>query len=392
MAKKGRWFGILGMFLFVGMFGIVRAQAPTPTILVDLDPASGAGIRIEGLVGDNQGRLYTADLDSRRLFRISTIDGSVVTLGVLPRPASGMAFDRVGNLYMASGDRVLRIPAVALTIDTLDISSVQTFGTGLPNANGLAFDANGILYVSGGNTNRIYTVSTEGVTRTFATGFISERPDQLISTNGLAFGPDGKLYSANTGTGAIERMTVNSDGTAGPIERFATSSLLLGADGITFATNGDLYVASNERNAVVRVNEQGQAEDVAVNGNIGPLEFPASPSFVGDSLYLSNFDIPRGSNAPNDGGIGASIAKIALGVTGAPLPYAGPFAPPAVATATPLPAVTPQPAPTAAPEATAPPAGLPNTGNTRGSSRVWWGLLAIPALLAAGIFLRRRTT
>jgi sugar lactone lactonase YvrE len=197
----------------------------------------------------------------------------------------------------------------------------------VPGANGLAFDAASNLYVSGGNTGTIYVVAPDGTARTFASGFVSDRQDQRISTNGIAFGPDGKLYSANTGTGAIDRITVNADGSAGTVERFVTDQRLLGADGITFAANGDLYVAANERNAIVRVTQQGQVSDVASNGNAGPLEFPASPAFAGNTLYASSFDIPRGANAPNDPGVGASIAAIDVGVAGALLPFPGPGLP-----------------------------------------------------------------
>jgi hypothetical protein len=46
--------------------------------------------------------------------------------------------------------------------------------------------------------------------------------------------------------------------------------------------------------------------------NEGTLEFPASLHFVGNTLYVSNFDVARGVNKPNEPGIGASIVKISL--------------------------------------------------------------------------------
>jgi sugar lactone lactonase YvrE len=317
--------GALSMlFLALALISGGRAQAQAAvTIAVDLDPAATAGIRIEGLASDSQGRLYTSDLDSRRLWRYTPSTNQLETLGTMPRQGSGMAFDSQGNLYLASGDVVMRINASAIAGAELDVSGVVTYATGVPGANGLAFGPDGRLFVSGGNTGNIYVVSTNGITSTWASGFTSDREAQRISTNGLAFGPDGMLYSSNTGTGAIDRIPVNADGSAGAPQRWVTNELLIGADGITFASNGDLYVAANERNAIVRVSSDGTVTDVASNGADGPLEFPASPAFSGDSLYVSNFDIERGANAPNTGGIGASLARIAVGVTGAPLPFAG---------------------------------------------------------------------
>jgi sugar lactone lactonase YvrE len=88
---------------------------------------------------------------------------------------------------------------------------------------------------------------------------------------------------------------------------------LYGADGIAFGPKGDLYVCANERNSIVKVTSDGKVAEVAGNDNQGPLEFPASMHFVGSTLYVSNYDLPRGVNKPNEPGIGASFAKIELG-------------------------------------------------------------------------------
>ena len=332
-----RYLSLLTALTIALMIGSVRAQGSVPvSIAADLDPNSATGIRIEGLVADQAGRLYTVDLDSARFFRITPETGAVEVLATLPRPASGMAFDRAGNLYMASQDVILRIAVDRIGAADFDpAADVLTFATGVPGANGLAFDGAGNLYVSGGNTGTIYVVAPDGAVRAFVSGLVSDRQEQQISTNGLQFGLDGRLYSANTGTGAIDRIALNPDGSAGPVERFVTDPLLLGADGIVFAANGDLYVAANERNAIVRVTPAGQVSDVAVNGNAGPLQFPASPAFAGTSLYASNFDIPQGANAPADPGVGASIARVDVGVVGLPLPAASATQPTASPTMTP---------------------------------------------------------
>jgi sugar lactone lactonase YvrE len=360
--------------------GATATGTTSVTILADLDPASATGIRPEGLIADASGRLYTSDTASRRLYRLTPGSPQVTVLGTLPASATGMA---------------LRITADKLAGDSIQESDVQTFATGVTGSNGLIFDAQDRLYVSGGATGNIYVVATDGVTRTFATGLRSERQEQQISTNGLGFGPDGRLYSSNTGTGAIDRITVNADGTAGPAERWVTDPLLFGADGIAFASNGDLYVAANERNAVVRVSAGGQVSDVASNGNAGPLEFPASLAFSGSNLYASNFDIERGANSPAAPGIGASIAQLAVGVTG--------FRPPVVgeaASATAPPQVTPvavtptsgtvdhRPVTPTIVEPVITPVGMPRTG---GSDSLLWPLLAAMSglLLLVGALARR---
>jgi len=91
--------------------------------------------------------------------------------------------------------------------------------------------------------------------------------------------------------------------------------LLEGADGPAFDPQGNLWVAANERNAVVLVQPDGRAFDVQKNDSKGPLEFPTSVVFVDATAYVSNFDTPRRDNLSADGktsidGIGASIIKI----------------------------------------------------------------------------------
>jgi hypothetical protein len=190
-------------------------------------------------------------------------------------------------------------------------------------------------------------------------------------------------------------------------------------------------VAANERNAIVRVAPDGIVTDVTSNNNSGPLEFPASPAFSGNALYASNFDIARGANAPNDPGVGASIARIDVGVAGAPLPFTGatqgtpvataPAGSPTVSTGTttavaasptvpaaatttvaasPTVPSTPVPLPTAttgvqptevqpAPAPTTITPGMPSTGAGGDSALLYLMLLAVASILVVGIAARR---
>ncbi|WP_235427147.1 SMP-30/gluconolactonase/LRE family protein [Cohnella kolymensis] len=286
------------------------------SIVVDLDANNAAGMRIEGLTGDKQGRLYTSDLNSRRLIRVTPHTGAVEVLTVLPQSATGMVFDKDGNLYMASGGGpgvdgvILRVSEQELKKGSFTSDKVETFAVDVDGANGLVFDRDGNLYVSGGATGNIYVITPDGERTVWASGISADRPTQPIVVNGLAFGRDGRLYIANTSSGEINRVSIKKDGTFGAVERFAKDPLLYGADGIAFGPNGDLYVAANERNAIVKVSHSGKVTEIAGNNNEGPLEFPASLHFIGSTLYASNFDIDRGVNSPNSPGIGASIAKI----------------------------------------------------------------------------------
>ncbi|GAA4707931.1 SMP-30/gluconolactonase/LRE family protein [Brevibacillus fulvus] len=326
-----KWFGLgLAILSLSAMASSVMAADGTKnmavsqtkaqvSILTDLDPYFSTGMRIEGIIGDNQGRLYVADMDSHRLFRVSTETGKAEALTLLPRSTTGMAFDQQGNLYLASAGNpgeegvVYRISAIDLKGSWIIPNDVKVFARGVNGANGLVFDQKGNLYVSGAATGNIYVVKPDGKVTAWATGLKPERTSQPITVNGLAFGPDHRLYISNTSSGEINRVTIKADGSFGQLERFVKSPLLYGADGITFAANGDLYVAVNERNAIVKVTSKARVSDVAVNDNRGKLEFPASLHRNGNTLYISNYDQPRGVNKDNKPGIGASIAEISIG-------------------------------------------------------------------------------
>lgn len=286
------------------------------SILADLDPSTATGLRIEGVIANEDNQVFTVEMGSKKLYRIATDTGKIDTLTELPRSGTGMALDTEGNLYIASGGEeglIYRINEEDLSSAAFDSSKVVTYASGVPGANGLAFDRSGNLYVSGGATGAIYKVSSTGQVSTYASGIVPTREEQKIVVNGIAFGADGQLYVSNTSSGEVNRFAINNDGSLGQRQLVAQSPLLYGADGLNFGPDGAIYVAVNERNAIVRVSLNGQVSDIASNDNKGPLEFPASLHFVGNTLYISNFDQPRRINNPNDPGIGASIATIDFG-------------------------------------------------------------------------------
>jgi hypothetical protein len=140
-------------------------------------------------------------------------------------------------------------------------------------------------------------------------------PDRVSGNILLEFDAKGTLYVADTARGAIWKVEMQGDGKGGKPNLWAQSPLLEGADGLAFDNSGKLWVAANERNALVTVTPDGNVQQVAKNGSAGPLEFPSATVFVGNTGYISNYDVPRRDNMDANGqtardGIGASIAQI----------------------------------------------------------------------------------
>ncbi len=157
---------------------------------------------------------------------------------------------------------------------------------------------NDVLY-DAGRDRLLVTESSGGVVH--AVGLDGSRTtwldDDRLATesfgaNGITRGADGDVHVAVTRapgqTGRLLRVPVESDGAAGEATTFLDDGAIFGADGIT-ARDGEIYVAANSQNRVVRVGADGSTETVA-DAEDGPV-FPSDVLFApgtGD-LYICNF-------------------------------------------------------------------------------------------------------
>ena len=325
----------LAAALTLGGCAGMQMSSPRISILIDLDPASvDRTVIIENITADREGVLYTSDRVTGNVLRVDpklpkavvvgkiesrTIDGKKVD----PSPG-GISFDARGDLYLAVGpfSEVVRIKAADLNPAKPGIA--QTFATGVPGASGIAFDKRGNLYVSGGASGIVYSVGPNGGAAQSAAQIdknMRTLPDgktqMAIVANGLKFDTAGVLHVADTSRGAVWKVLIGADGKGGKPALLAQSALLEGADDMAFHSNGDVWVAANELNAIVSVSPAGVVKTIAKNGSQGPLEFPSALVFSGNRAYVVNFDVPRRDNMDANGttakdGVGASIAEIAL--------------------------------------------------------------------------------
>ena len=311
----------------------VQMSNPTVSILVDLDLASAERtVIVENITADRAGVLYTGDRVTGNILRIDPkspkpvvvgkIDSRTVDGRKVDASPGGISFDAKGDLYIATGpfSEVARIKAADLNPAKPGVA--QTFATGVPGANGIAFDKSGSLYVSGGASGIVYSVGTNGgvaqavaqIDRNART-LPNSTATQAIVANGLKFDAAGVLHIADTSRGAVWKVVIGADGKGAKPTLLAQSPLLEGADDMAFNSNGDVWVAANELNAIISISPAGVVKTIAKNDSKGPLEFPAALVFVGSTAYVVNFDVPRRDNLDANGttakdGIGASIAQI----------------------------------------------------------------------------------
>ena len=328
---------------------------------------------IEGMTADDLGNLYMPARAAGAgvpcpVWRVDPNSPSpvLVVVGRIPAPSPtgqctplGLAFDRVGKLYVTETDKIYSFYPDAGTPPVAGV-----FASGVPGTNGVAFDRDGNLWTSDGTTGqgrvwridasatpteifRIQPMANEvnlvagvgGVgrdVRTLPPGKITVTPtsrnaadtlgSQPLVANGLAFDSDGSLIVSDTARGALWKVSLDRGGNVqsrmGCDTTFTANTLCLenilvahplleGADGIALDRGGNIWVDANERNAVVFVTKNGkEVTEVFRNApdavtklrNGGPLEFNTSPVLSDRRFCTANLDANRRDNSPNTAG------------------------------------------------------------------------------------------
>jgi sugar lactone lactonase YvrE len=208
-----------------------------------------------------------------------------------------------GNIYVVSASFNPALSAAAVWRVSPSGGQVSLFAalpqTSIPND--LVFDPEGDLYVTDSAQGQIWKIDPAGTAQVwFSDPLLLGNPQNPIAgsplgANGIAFDRFRRhLYVANTDYGRIVRIGFHH-GHAQGIEVVASSSLLIGADGIAFDALGDLYVAVNAADRIAIVSPIG-AVYVLAEGS--PLDAPSSLVFGTrhadrHTLYLTNFAILR---------------------------------------------------------------------------------------------------
>jgi hypothetical protein len=203
----------------------------------------GRAILIDGAQGpvgvvaaQQAGLFYVAASTSNRVLKVSVLPGQSVNNGqwrtsscaVVQSPGvahpAGLALDAQGNLYIAdSGNNRIRkvgVDGIIRTVAGTDKAGFSGDGGSAVQAQlngptGVAVDATGALLIADTGNNRVRRVSPEGIITTVAgsgaKGFSGDGGTavnaQLSGPTGVAIGPDGSLYIADSGNDRIRKVS-----------------------------------------------------------------------------------------------------------------------------------------------------------------------------------------
>jgi len=168
-----------------------------------------------GIAIDVSDNLYVSTNDSSTTTAIlkfrpdgTSFGAPFATSFVSAQTLFGMAFDSIGNLYVAS--------SIGTVFKITPDGTKSTFVSGLNGAYGLTFDKGGNLYISN-STSTVYKVP---VNTTIANTFVA-----IQYPMGLAFDQSGNLYTANSTINKITKIKIDIPTT------FTFSNVLLNTPG-----------------------------------------------------------------------------------------------------------------------------------------------------------------
>jgi sugar lactone lactonase YvrE len=280
---------VAGGFVYVGTHATVRGNGGEgPSKIFRYDVATGAPLGeiiidgqalsathgILGMARDAAGRLYVLDRNPSRVLRIDPATGVQETYATIPEldPCSP----------------VVAAPCSPTTLDEPPFPDYP------------AFDASGNLYISDLQAATIFRVPPGGGNAEI--WFQDPVLDGIFGPNGIAIGPDGRLYFAMTvsqqpataGLGLIYSLPLVENPTIDDLELYHSFAQPLdGPDGIAFGAGGNLYAALAGSNQLAVVTPAGvetrfpSPVDNALSPT--PYDLPASITFNGEgSLLLTN--------------------------------------------------------------------------------------------------------
>ncbi|HXD94309.1 MAG TPA: T9SS type A sorting domain-containing protein [Bacteroidia bacterium] len=286
-----------------------------------------------GVVLDASGNLYIADMQNNRVRKISTTgiittvagigtaghagDGGQATAAKLYYP-TGLAFDAIGNLYIADyyNNRVRKVTTTGI-ITTVAGYTVDGGYSGdggpataaqLNSPVAIAFDGANNMYIADESNNCIRMVNTAGIISTFAgdttAGYAGDggaaTDAELYFPSGVACDALGNVYISDYDNNRVRMVN-----TSGIISTFAgtgtgaysgdggqaISAEIYNPWGITCDALGNVYIADYGNNRIRMVNASGIITTIVGNGTLG---------FSGDGGLATMAELNRPSGVTFD--------------------------------------------------------------------------------------------
>jgi PKD repeat protein len=182
----------------------------------------------QGLAFDGVGNLFVAYGDIYKVAPDGTVSTFLSAYTGNFNGASYITFDKNGNMFATSADGTGTI--YKITPNAL----VNTVATGFVDPTAIACDINGNVYVATYDNNSVSKITPGGAVSLFATS--------VLNPKGLAFDNSGNLYSSDV-AGFIYKIATNGSlSTFATFNSYSTSSVR--PTGLAFDGNGNLFATT----------------------------------------------------------------------------------------------------------------------------------------------------
>lgn len=283
-------------------------------------PVDGVGIAAsfanpQGIAVDSFGNVFVADMQASAIRQVTPVGAVTTIAGSLPATGAtdgagsvarftnpqNVAVDGSGTVYVAdAGNNLIRkITPAGVTMTLAGIAGVAGTSDGTPvsatfdSPSGIALGPGGTVYVADSGSHLIRRISPNGTVVTIAgadwpgpvSGFDSIPGSVPVA---IAVDGSGNAYVADEGLGMIRK--VSPDGTASVL-----TSSIGGPTGIAVDATGNLYVSNSGDQTIRKITTSGQ--DSVLAGTAG------AAGAVDGNGASARFNNPSGLSVDGSGNI-----------------------------------------------------------------------------------------
>jgi sugar lactone lactonase YvrE len=220
-----------------------------------------AGYFAENLAVADDGTVLVSLHSHNRIDRYWPDSGELGTFCELAAPATGLAFDAAGVLWVTGGE-VGHPPGFVWRVGPDGEAKEWAQVPGASFLNGCAvLPAYQVLLVAESLTGRVLAVDQRmpACSTWVEDGFLQPEHEHMPGANGIKL-DRGMVWVSVTDRDAIVRIPVGPDGSAGRYEVVAEA---LRADDFAFAESGAMYIATHVAQTVLRLEADGKRTTIA---------------------------------------------------------------------------------------------------------------------------------
>ncbi|NLE96205.1 MAG: 6-bladed beta-propeller [Dehalococcoidia bacterium] len=269
--------------VFVELWGVENSEG---SALGEFDDLSGISVGADG-------KVYVADTDNNRI-QIFSSDGTSLDQWTGFNKPEGVAVDSAGNVYVADTDnhRVAVLSSTETVLHVLDGHDAGSDNFQYPSGIAVAPDGN-TLYIADTYNHcvHIYTLAegTYGHTETIGDYEIPGTGNgQFNNPYGVAVGPDGSVYVADTSNRRIQKF----DADGGYVTQWGEYGQAAGQfwdpAGVAVDSEGNVWVADTGNGRIQKFTASGVFIMTFGQGGSGPYHFsgPDDLAVMSDGTIL----------------------------------------------------------------------------------------------------------